>query len=455
MTLAETASLCDGDALNSVWPLPPPRSVEELGQHRLAQEEVSRLATARVVFADYALLRRDFPQLCDSRLVAARPELRKVDAARRAEAVQRLIDAWLVENAGFISAVQAGQTVVNSPIQTTGESLSAFRPPRYGRAAIRPVGGVAGSPGDGLLDVKGIGVASGAVPHHRDHGSGLLPLAEALEEFAFQRLIEKIFCHAGTQFHALPVYAILDLGFDLTLEPEARTAFPAGALVRSAHRRWPGGKELPNQGSAEHQVLTEIELLLRHYGVTSATNSTFRFEETAAGLWLMYRDHPLTFADQVVLRALREAASSSTEAVLRLDGINVQTAYPVLTNPSRAVLVDFGHYEIRKRFVDPLLSMVADRPLMWGGLIRPGEPGFVQPVSELAVPEEELGWVVLPPHEVDRLGYPADYNPFSRLEIFCLDAALRFRRGELDGAGVQAQIEGLVARTTSRWLSPA
>ncbi|HWS72511.1 MAG TPA: hypothetical protein VN605_10375, partial [Thermoanaerobaculia bacterium] len=89
-------------------PIPLPRTVFDLADPGIRPELALRVSGARVVFADYALLRNDFPQL----EWASRPA----------------IDDWLLRNAAVVSAPQAAQEVVNTKIALTGESVTAYRP---------------------------------------------------------------------------------------------------------------------------------------------------------------------------------------------------------------------------------------------------------------------------------------------------------------------------------------
>jgi hypothetical protein len=408
----------------------PPRTLAELQQSSTQTETVLPVATARVVFANYDLLRHDFPQILN-------------------ESFTGNIDRWILENAAVVSQGQACQTRVNSLIQTRGEGVMAFRPPRYGRSVVRPVELEPGV--GGLLDVKGAGVAPGVIPRHGNASNGLLLLAKALAEATWQGLIEAIFRHAESQFYTLPVYAVLDLGFDVLLAPETGLGVPAGALVRQAHRRVLGGNEMPKQDSSDHQILLEIELLLRHYGVTSEGEAIFRFVETESGLRLLFRDASVSITDQVTLRALRDAVSSPGRMAVALDGTNIQAAHPLGVPPVRALLVDFGQYEVRRRFEDPLMSLVVDRPYFWGGLVRPEDPCFVQPRPELRVAEEEWGVVALSPEQVACIGYPASCHALTRVEHLCLELAWRFRRGEMTGEEIRSRLDAMVAHTASCW----
>jgi hypothetical protein len=59
----------------------------------------------------------------------------------------------------------------------------------------------------------------------------------------FQSLIDEIFRRAAPWFWTVPVYGVVDLGFDARTRDGERV--PAGLLVRRAHRRPPGAMDLP------------------------------------------------------------------------------------------------------------------------------------------------------------------------------------------------------------------
>jgi len=187
------------------------RRIEELAPDGLTPERALQVAGARAALLDRALLEHDFPFLREETHLAR----------------------FLVEHAAFVSRPQARQSAVNSPIATTGIETTAYRPPDYGRAFVLPV--LRNGRPAGLLDVKGAGVAPRRRPSLAPHASGLMFLGEALREAVYTRLVDAALRHAGLRCRALPVYGVVDLGFDAYL-PNGRS-LPAGLLVRRAHRR--------------------------------------------------------------------------------------------------------------------------------------------------------------------------------------------------------------------------
>src|SRR6185503_4513726 len=124
-----------------------------------------------------------------------------------------------------------------------------------------------------LIDVKGIGVAPCAQPVNAPYSNGLNRLGFALYELIIQELLQRIFRHSKTAIQTLPLYAIIDPGFD---EENGRMPFntPASLMIRRAHRRPKKSVGLYPYGSTGHLIQIEIERLLRKYGITSVNSAT-------------------------------------------------------------------------------------------------------------------------------------------------------------------------------------
>ena len=104
------------------FPLVPVLSnLNEFEPEKLEPEIVYRLATARLVFADYDLLQHDFPFLRNDSLVKNHSELQQIGAADKTKAIKHILNEWLMTNAAFVSARQRRQSVVKS------QSLSRLR----------------------------------------------------------------------------------------------------------------------------------------------------------------------------------------------------------------------------------------------------------------------------------------------------------------------------------------
>jgi hypothetical protein len=214
-------------------------------------EPMKRVPTARVILADYDLLKKDFPQLV---------------ALTSAE-----IDQWLLEVAGRISLKQAAQQRVNSRISLSKDERLGYRPKGYGRSVVFRTGPITqGLAITGLIDAKGVGAVD---PIQGDHSNGLMSLGEGIREYVYQKLIEMLFSHSHAGFKTVGSYAVLDFGFDIK-NPDGTTS-PAGAILRQGHDRAQGDGSLLNQ-----KLSLAIEKVLRRYGITSA--GTYRGEPSDA-----------------------------------------------------------------------------------------------------------------------------------------------------------------------------
>jgi hypothetical protein len=206
-------------------------------------ETAVRLKDARVVLADYPLIKHDFGQALSEHYGKALKDISNDE-----------IDAWLLDSAAYISGAQAKQQEVNSPIPSTTKQVTAYRPSDYGRAMVfRPAPGV-------LIDVKGSGAKS---PKQTDHGNGLATLGEVIREFSYEQLVNKVFIHSKTGARTVGHYAVIDAGFDVKFG-DGRTD-RAGLILRQAHSRAPGDKSALSIRETDN-----IERTLRRYGITAA-----------------------------------------------------------------------------------------------------------------------------------------------------------------------------------------
>jgi hypothetical protein len=202
------------------------------------------VTSARVLTADYDLIRQDFP--------VTRP-LSTTE-----------IDEWLIRSSAFLSQDQievGAKRGVNTPIYSDSKDLrSSMRPPNYGRALVLEVEG-------GILDAKGAGGVTRAISQS-SHRSGLMETAEALREFAYSKLIKKALQHSGSEFRAIDGYAVLDYGFQVRSSVDD-TFQPAGALIRQSHFR-----QIHKSEQLDRKSARKIERTLREYGITTAYRKT-------------------------------------------------------------------------------------------------------------------------------------------------------------------------------------
>ncbi len=199
-----------------------------------------RVTSARVLFADYLLIRRDF------------------ETTRSMSNSE--IDVWLLDSGARVSQDQIDvgeKRGVNSSISHDPRDLRpTLRPPNYGRALIMKVDG-------GIFDAKGAGGLQQAISQS-SHRNGLMETAEAIREFAYSKLLKKALHHSCSRFGVIDSYAVIDFGF-LVKSPVDQTMQPAGLLLRQSHFR-----DINRSEQLENKTAWEVERSLRTYGITSA-----------------------------------------------------------------------------------------------------------------------------------------------------------------------------------------
>ncbi|MFN0213869.1 MAG: hypothetical protein ACKVT2_06395 [Saprospiraceae bacterium] len=378
-------------------PGPILRAIEDLDQNNILPETVLRVTTARVVYANYRLLQHDFPQLQENSLEMEFPRLKQLNGSAKQKAICHKIDEWLVRHTAFISQSQAKQSFVNTPIAIGNERVTAYRPPGYGRALVYSIeetnkGLLLGDDREPpafenrLLDVKGTGVAPQVKPVNGIHSNGILQLGFALIELIVQELLQRIFRHSNSAVQTLPHYGIIDLGFDE--QNDWMHNSPAALMVRRAHRRPKDSGGLYPYGSIGQNVQLEIEQLLRRYGMTCAGGSSrVKLKKENGDFQIYYGDQHIDFFTEEQKAEIKKVSHYSDDmGELSFDGINLQHTREISSAPAQATLVDFGAYDIREAFDQPLLSLVSDKLLRWGGSILPDYPDFVRPDPELQIP---------------------------------------------------------------------
>lgn len=204
-------------------------------------ESIVRLKNAKIIMADYQLLRRDFPEL---------------HSMSQAE-----IDQWLLDQSAFVAKDQLSAVNANTPIEVTGETKVGFRPKDYGRAMVYKTSD------DGLLDAKGVGVKGARAG---DHSDGLMSLGEGIREYVYEKMVNHIFTNEDPSLKTVGSYAVIDTGFDVR-HADGSTS-PAGIYLRQAHIRAKGNYSLFNETES-----LRLEKTLRKYGITSAGAYRDRF----------------------------------------------------------------------------------------------------------------------------------------------------------------------------------
>ncbi|MDJ0840163.1 MAG: hypothetical protein QNK37_26865 [Acidobacteriota bacterium] len=431
------------------------RNMTPFINEHIRQEPVYRLDQARVVFANHALLQHDFPQLADEALEALNPALTDMEPERKRAAIEQMIEDWLWAHTAFISCEQALRGQVNTPIPVREETVRGHRPYFYGRALIYSVSHnmqfleepVAGPPRQqGLLDVKGVGVRPGNVPTWDTHSDGLMRLAEAFREVIFQELIDKILCHHGINCRTVPCYGVIDPGFDMILKNHFH--LPAGLLIRRAHRRPIYKWAVKDPDSPEVPIEKEVELTLRRYGITSTGWDTIlSFDQEDGNLVVKYGENTLAYSPQSQDWIIELTGFQGER--LELEGINLQFTREV--NEGAPQIIDFGGFWHRETFENPLVSLVACRPVRLGEIIKPGEPKFVTPDPEVRPPLDVWGKT----GEVFGFDQSAAWQGFhnDNQELLCLNLARRFRDRELTGRQVREYLDRYIQTAVDRFSS--
>ncbi|MBC7777802.1 MAG: hypothetical protein H7246_20375 [Phycisphaerae bacterium] len=437
-------------------PGPILRAIEELDQDGVFPETVFRVASARIVYANYPLLRHDFPQLQDLALEKKFPRLAALKGISKQKAIAQKIDEWLLCHTAFVSQSQASQSVVNTPIPIGNERVTAYRPPGYGRALVFSIeetekGLLLGDDREKpafenrLIDVKGTGVAPYIKPVNGTHSNGVYRLGWAFFELIIQELLQRIFRHSKSALQTLPIYGIIDLGFD---EKSANMQTrPAALMVRRAHRRPKASGGLYPYGSTGQYVQLEIEQLLRKYGITSVNEaSTVKIWKEDGQLRIRYGDQDI-YAFNEVEKAEIEKVSNYKDGMgeLSFEGINIQHTREIGLNPAQATLVDFQSYTSKESFDNPVLSLISDKLLRWGGAVMTEHPGFVRPSPELKIPFHLL-------YGTGNIwGYNLGEGHF-KLDSLCYGLAQDFRANKMTRemllATLQAYLNALTAHLT-------
>lgn len=370
----------------------------------LSNEQVLGVAGARVLLANYPALRHDLAPWC-------------------AEQSDAWIDQWLLENAAFVSSSQAPAWAGSSPVTLDGRTAPAWRPPRYGRAAVLCAAGSE----QVLFDIKGIGVPPDETPQ-LPHSNGLLTLAEAVHELLMEHLVYAAMQHAGALITPLPAYALIGLGFDAHWH-DGRPAEPAVLLLRRACTRPRCQWQRHPQGTQLAEALLHSELLLRRYGLTASSCGAVRFSvrQGANGLDVQRDGQPVNFVDSARPR-LQQLLHVHGASPLQIDGVNVQLAGETRFAPLQLQVMDFGRYRFAHQFDNALYSWVdADYQNLNGVYLGVDEAGYTQPAPRTSL--------------ADLPGTPA---------FAALDACLRSPHAAGDGAALCHALRQVVLAARSR-----
>lgn len=432
-----------------------PKRLGEITPQPIAENVCARVRTASVVFADYAALQSDFPQLRTETILENRPELRSLSARLREEAVHAAIDEWLLLHGALVTVEQAKQTWVNERISIGEERVKIGRPRAYGRAGIvslreswrnLPVDAKKRWPREphGLLDLKGIGVADGVTPQRRFFDSysahGLCSLGRALGEVSWARMLRTMFEHAGAPFAPLPIYAVIDLGIN---DFKGRAV---GIQVRAAHRRNNHDFYHPI-GAPAYQAAVVAEFVLRHYGVTTTAwpcTVDVRIHR-GRGRYAITRTQVPQYDTATIRRFLDIAADGRSRDQSHY--INVQAT--VLEDPSTLAMqmYDLEPLIAVTEFRAPVVMMVGNRVCRWGGTLTPRDPEYPQPNPACALPVADWGFAAPKAGE----GKPRHEGRYRGPTRRGMEWAAAYRAGKISRGDIVKNLERFEQRATRKW----
>jgi hypothetical protein len=357
---------------------------------------------ARVVWADYEKIACDFPFFNSSRAD-----------------LEGEINNWLINNCAVMSSSQLRNAIGIDPNNSdmVVRPVKAYRPPWYGRALIFQANELMrGADNNGqeescevpLIDIKGVGVGPEVIPDEANpHKSGWIHLPMALYELASQKLVERVFKKYDLDVKGVPIYAVLDIGPRTKLPVWVRglnfsNPHPVSVVVRQGHIRPAHNQSLPKHGSEQQQAMLFVELLLRRYGITSCLDSCrIKIAENEGKLICKFGSRVLTASPRKELERIINENQIALPATF--DTLTLQITRFFTLRPFSVRLIDFGQYTLKSSFKYPLLSMVSDRAVNWGGTICPGSENWVVP-DEIYAGERAWGEREFPEHIIQWAG---------------------------------------------------
>jgi hypothetical protein len=129
---------------------------------------------------------------------------------------------------------------------------------------------------------------------------------------------------------------------------------------------------------------------------------------------------------------------------INFDGINIQHTREISLNPIKATLVDFQSYTVKRKFKNPVLSLVSDKLLRWGGSIWPDYKAFVRPDPKLKIPF----------HLLNDPGSIWGYNlgeGKNKLDSLCYGLAEDFRANRITSEMLIGTLQLYLNAVTAHW----
>jgi hypothetical protein len=192
-------------------------------------------------------------------------------------------------------------------------------------------------------------------------------------------------------------------------------------------------------------VQLEAELLLRHYGVTSCNPITgVRVWRHQGAFKIKYGDHEVEHLSADQMKNLEEV-SQMKDKPLYFEGINIQHTREFSLDPPHLTIIDFGSFEIRENFTRPILSLVSDRLLHWGGSIWPHFPNYPRPVDAIRVPFDIWG------DTTDFWGFEVGLKK-SKQAVLCHGLARHLQSGTLDRRDVSNILSAFLSTAYAQWI---
>jgi len=363
------------------------KNIDDLDYDTISVNEVHKLSAASVFWYDEFSIKRDFPFLHD----------------------HDSIIKFILDNCAFISTPHTIDNPVNQAAPVSSIVDTAYRPPRYGRAVVKPLRNK-NQILIGLIDLKGAGIAHELVPNTGYHQSGLLSLQAAILEVIYQKIVERIMNVEKIDVRGVPVYAILNTG--ITKSNNYHVNDLTALIMRKAHRRESTGDQLALFNSTEASVHRGIENALREYGITSTVDS-FEFTIMRDQVGTYSCKYGKTAYPMIKHKHLKQFVAQKDISVdigsdCTFECLNIQTARAVNDDPLRADMIDFGTFTVRKKFTRPTLLLVQDQPLNWGGAIYPNDTNFVQVNKLKALNTDICKSRTISPDESKDFGLPED-----------------------------------------------
>jgi hypothetical protein len=219
----------------------------------IAREAVRKIKESFVVYANYELIRIDFPRL--------------------SKLSNQQLDSWL-QNQAYVSVPQSSQVEFNSAMEFEESNTSALRPRDYGRAVVLEV---FKSPA-AYIDSKGSGSNNPKYDwEDGDPRTGTYTLGEAIREYLYTEILDWILQEEKSKFSVVGCYAVLFPKFDVIHRNSRREITgrdPAGILLRRAHERFenPSALNISDRGKYflwDEKHSKEAEQIFRKYGITS------------------------------------------------------------------------------------------------------------------------------------------------------------------------------------------